>query len=108
MIVCVPVAGDGVVGPWGRAPRVAVAEIADGELVSWQVHDVGWDAAHDAGTEGSHHARIARFVKDAGAEVVVAHHMGPPMERMLDKLGIEVHLGAAGDAKAAVQAVVAP
>ncbi len=103
MAFCVPVTEDGRVDPrWGRAARVAIAEVRDGGVTTWQVFDVGWDVAHDEGPEGSHHARVARFLREQGVTVVVAEHMGPPMARMLERMGIDVRLGAAGDARQAV------
>jgi len=107
MIVCIPVTDDGHVGGgWGRAHRVALVTIVDDSPLGWQEIEVGWDTAHDEGTEGSHHARIARFVIDHHVDAVVAGHMGPPMARMLDKLGIRTSVGAEGDARAAVQAAL--
>ena len=106
MIVCVPVGADGAVDPrWGRASRVAVARLAGGRIVSWEEHDVAWDALHDIGTEGGHHARVARFLQDHGVQVVVAGHMGPPMVQMLGKMRIVAKLGADGAARAAVEAM---
>ena len=105
MIVCIPVAPDGSVGHgWGRAARVALARVEAGAIAAWDEHDVGWDALHDEGTEGGHHARIARFLTDHGVETVVAGHMGPPMAQMLGRMGIAVRLDAEGDARAAVVA----
>ena len=105
MIVCIPVMSTGEVGGgWGRAARVAVAEVLDGAIVRWEPVDVGWDVLHDEGTEGGHHARIARFIADHRVEAVVAAHMGPPMAQMLGRMGITVRLGAHGDAKLAVLA----
>ncbi len=103
MIVCVPVTRDGQVGGgWGRAGRVAVAAVADGAVTRWEEFEVGWDRLHDEGSEGGHHARIARFLSEHGVERVVAGHMGPPMEQMLGRMGIAVRLGAEGDARQAV------
>jgi predicted Fe-Mo cluster-binding NifX family protein len=100
MIVCVPVEADGSVGhSWGRAPRVAVAEVDGSAVVGWHEHDVRWDVLHDEGTEGGHHARVARFLIDNGVQAVAAGHMGPPMVRMLAGMGIRVLLGAEGDAR---------
>lgn len=108
MIVCVPIAPDGSVDPrWGRADRVAVAAVSAGGIERWDEHDVGWGALRDSGPEGSHHARIARFLRDHDVEAVVANHMGGGMEHMLGKMGIAVHLGAAGEAGAAVLAAAA-
>jgi predicted Fe-Mo cluster-binding NifX family protein len=38
---------------------------------------------------------------------VVAHHMGDPMLQMLAAMGVQVRLGASGDARGAVLAVTA-
>ncbi len=103
MVVCIPVSEDGSVDQrWGRARRVAIVQVSDREIDGWTEHDVEWDALHDAGGEGEHHARIARFVKEQGVDVVVAGHTGPPMAHMLDKMGVAVSLGATGDAREAV------
>lgn len=107
LTVCVPVTEDGQVEQrFGRAPAVAIAQVADGAITDWRVEDVAWGALHDAGPEGAHHARIVRFLRDNGIQVVVADHMGEPMQRTVAKLGLPVRLGAAGDARAAVVAAV--
>jgi hypothetical protein len=33
-----------------------------GEIRGWQEFPVGWGTLHDQGTEGAHHARVARFL----------------------------------------------
>jgi predicted Fe-Mo cluster-binding NifX family protein len=76
--------------------------VSAGTVDIWQEFDVGWGLLHDSGTEPSHHARVARFLKDHAVEVVAANHMGPPMEHMLGKMGIRVHLGATGNAREAL------
>ena len=89
MHVCVPVAPDGQIDPrWGRAARVAVARVEEGAVVAWEEHDVAWDSLHDEGTEGGHHARVARFLLDHDITLVLAGHMGPPMQQMLAKMGM--------------------
>lgn len=101
-IVCVPVQPDGHLDPrWGKAAQVAIARVDGGVVASWQVITVGWDALHDTGTEGGHHARVARFLAEHNVGAVVANHMGPPMQHMLEQMGLAVHLGAAGDARQA-------
>jgi predicted Fe-Mo cluster-binding NifX family protein len=108
MVVCVPVAADGTVGgSWGRAPRVSLVWLEDGAITRVEEHAVGWDALHDVGTEGGHHARIARFLREHHVEAVVAGHMGPPMVHMLDEMHIRTTLGASGDARSAVLAATA-
>lgn len=103
MIICVPLGPDGQVGGgWGRADRVAVADVRGGEITRWEEFDVGWGTQHDAGPEGQHHARIASFLQEHRVEAVVAQHMGPPMEQMLARMRIAVRLGAGGNAREAV------
>ena len=106
MIVCAPVTSEGMIDPrWGRADWVAVADVVEGELVTWREIEVSWSRLHDEGTPGSHHARVVTFLRDQQVEAVVVNHMGDGMTRMLDTMGLPVYLGAAGDARAAVLAV---
>lgn len=108
MVVCVPVTPDGNVdGEFGRAARVAVMRVEDGVISEAEEHSVGWDVLHDTGPEGSHHARIARFLIEHGVQVVVAGHVGPPMVQTMGRMGIRVSMGASGDARAAVLAAAA-
>ena len=108
MIVCAPVTSEGMIDPrWGRADWVAVADVVDGEIVSWRQIEVSWSRLHDEGTPGSHHARVVGFLRDQHVEAVVVNHMGDGMTRMLGTLGLPVHLGAAGDARTAVKAAQA-
>jgi predicted Fe-Mo cluster-binding NifX family protein len=108
VIACVPVTADGrQLDPrWGKAAYVAVARVEGGAIAAWEIVPVGWDALHDVGTEGGHHARVARFLLEHHVQVVVANHMGPPMEQMLRQMRLGVRLGAGGDARAAVLAAV--
>lgn len=107
MVVCVPVTTEGLIDPrWGRANRVAISELTGGGIESWREYDVRWDALHDAGTEGSHHARVARFLLDHHVQAVVANHMGEPMVHMLERMGVKVWLGAVGDAREAVAGAI--
>ncbi len=109
MKVCVPVTGDGQVDPrWGRAERVAVADVADGEIRNWQEFDVGWGTLHDQGSEGAHHARVARFLREHQIEAVAVHHLGPGMERMLATMSVRVVAGPEADARSAARAAGGP
>ncbi|MGB8021757.1 MAG: NifB/NifX family molybdenum-iron cluster-binding protein [Candidatus Nanopelagicales bacterium] len=108
MILAVPVGPDDVVGhSFGKATSVAVARVEDGTIAGWEAFEVGWHVTHDSGTHGSHHARIVRFLRDHGVDCVVARHVGPPMQRTLDSMGVRLVLGADGDARAAVVAAAA-
>lgn len=104
MIVCVPITLEGQLGPrWGRADRVAVATVNEDGITDWREYDVAWDRLHDGGTEGSHHARVARFLREHRVEAVVAHHMGAGMAHMLEKMGLTVQLGSTGSAREAAR-----
>jgi len=104
--VAVAVDPAGAVGhSWGKAPRVAVAEVSDGQIVRWQEFDVAWDVSHDAGTHGSHHARVVRFLREHEVTHVVADHMGEGMVRTLAQLHIQVSRPEQLDARAAVAAL---
>ncbi len=105
MIVCVPIDPNGMVDPrWGRADRIVVVDLIDGEIESWREIDVSWSTLHDSGSPARHHARVARFLKDNSVEMVVADHVGDGMVRMLGTMNVPLALDAAGDARAAVLA----
>lgn len=109
MNVCVPVTDQGQVGHgWGRAPRVAVATVDGGQIQQWREFDVAWDRLHDEGSDGQHHARVARFLREHEVTVVLAGHMGAGMSRMLATMGIRTVLEAAGDARSQVLRATAP
>ena len=109
MIVCVPVTGDGQVDPrWGRADRIAVADVEEGEIRRWDEVEVSWSRLHDEGTSAQHHARVARFLRQNHIEGVVAHHVGDGMVRMMNVMKLPLFLDATGDARAAVLAALAP
>jgi predicted Fe-Mo cluster-binding NifX family protein len=107
MIVMTPVTVDGRTDSrFGRAHFAAIAEVADGALTRWEVHEVDWDGLHDASTHGSHHARVITFLREQGVEAVVAPHMGEGMARMLTSARLPVLPASPGDAKASVLAAV--
>ncbi len=64
VIVAFAVEPTGIVGrPWGKAPTVAVASVADAQITDWQEFPVGWDTAHDQGGRGEHHALVVTFLR---------------------------------------------
>src|SRR5665811_68142 len=80
MIFCAPVTSEGMIDPrWGRADWVALADVVDGEIMSWQVVEVSWSRLHDEGPPGSHHARVVTFLREHDVEAVVVDHMGRRM-----------------------------
>ncbi len=103
MIIAAAVAPDGTIAhAWGKADTVAVARVMDGRIEAWQEYHVGWDRLHNEGTHGSHHARVVTFLRDRGVEMVLAHHVGEGMRRMLASMGVVLLEGVAGDARAAM------
>lgn len=103
MIVCTTLGPDGTVGGGlGKAAHVALATVTDGQVGEWTEHEVEWDRLHDEGTEGAHHARIVKFLREHGVEMVVARGIGPGMQNTLGKMGVRFTLGVQGDARQAV------
>jgi hypothetical protein len=59
--------GEGTVDPrWGQANRVAVADVADGKIVTRQDAAVSWGRLHDEGTLGTR-LRLASRTRSATA-----------------------------------------
>ncbi|WP_130865305.1 NifB/NifX family molybdenum-iron cluster-binding protein [Acidipropionibacterium timonense] len=104
MNLMIPVRPDGSVEPrFGKAPMVAVATLdQSGEVTDWQTFQVDWDRLHDEGTEGSHHARIVRFLRDHDVDAVVATHVGPGMQRTLTSMGLPMLPATDADARTSV------
>jgi predicted Fe-Mo cluster-binding NifX family protein len=95
-------------GGWGRAQTVALARIeTGGQIEDWQLVPVGWGELHGSGTEGSHHARIVRFLKEHQVGCVITGHMGPGMVRVMEAMNIPVFVGAAGPARALAEQAAA-
>jgi len=108
VIVATPVTEAGLsAAAWGKAHWIGVANVEDGQVGAWQIHEVAWDASHDEGTHGSHHARIVRFLKEQGIQAVVVDHMGEGMQRVMHTMGIPLLPASPGDAQASVLAAVA-
>ena len=104
LIVCLPVHGGLIDSRWSRADRLAIAQIRDGQIASWQEVEVGWSWLHNQPTPTAHQARIARVLHKHDVQVVLAEQIEDPMARMLHTSGLTVHLGCRGDARAAVLA----
>ena len=108
MIVATPVSESGQsAAAWGKAHWIGVANLKDGAVTTWQIHEVAWDVSHDEGTHGSHHARIVRFLKEQGIDAVVVDHMGPGMVQVMQTMRIPMLPASPGDAQASVVAAVA-
>jgi predicted Fe-Mo cluster-binding NifX family protein len=108
VIVAVTVTPDGGVGGGlGRAQTVALADVRENDVADWTEVSVGWGDLHGTGPEGTHHARIVRFLRDNEVQVVVTTGLGAGMRQTLAKLGVDVRTDLAGDARAAARAAAA-
>ena len=102
VIVAVTVTPDGGVGGGlGRAQTVALADVRGGDVTEWTEVPVGWGDLHGTGPEGTHHARIVRFLPEHQVQVVVTSGLGAGMQQTLAKLGVDVRTDLAGDARTA-------
>lgn len=103
-VIAIPVDMAGIVDPrWGKARMVAICQIQDHNIVKWSDIQVDWDRLHDQDGEGAHHARVAKFLMEHHVTQVMAHHMGPGMAQMLDRMGIKTVLGVSGPARVVVE-----
>jgi len=103
MIIAVNVIGDNVGEGLGRAQTMAVANVENGQIESWQTYDVRWDLTHDLPSgHGAQHTRITGFMTEHDVDAVVAGHVGPPMVAVLSQMRIGVLQEAEGDARQAV------
>lgn len=105
MIIAVPVTTEGNVDPrWGKASTVAIAKVEGTEVTAWNEYNVNWDRLHDEGTEGSHHARIVKFLREHEVQAVVIDHCGAPMLNTMQKMNLVIALDAEGPARPTVLA----
>jgi len=105
MIIAVNIDGNQVGTGLGRAHTMAVADVQQGEIASWDEVEVGWDVSHDqAPSHETHHARIVSFMRENHVEAVVTGHLGPPMAHTLSLMGIALFAGASGPARDAALA----
>ncbi len=108
MIVAVAMGPTGLVGhSWGKASTVALGTVEDAAVTDWREFPVGWDVSHDEGGHGRHHARVVAFLREHRVQAVVVDHVGDGMRRMLGTMGVDLHEGVTGDARAAVLAAAA-
>jgi predicted Fe-Mo cluster-binding NifX family protein len=108
MIAAVSITPDGQVAPgWGRARRIVTATVRDGVIADWQELDVAWDVLHDEGTEGAHHARVVRFLRENHVDTVITGRLGAGMARTIEAMNIRLLQGQVGDVRSVVLEVAA-
>jgi predicted Fe-Mo cluster-binding NifX family protein len=96
--VALPVTETMTLAHFGIAPAYAVYDVTDGQVVAEQ-RRANPDPEHAA---TNHHKLVLDQVRDC--QVVIAQHMGPPMVRSLEQLGILVLRAPSVDAGQSVQA----
>jgi predicted Fe-Mo cluster-binding NifX family protein len=82
---------------FGRCPHYLVATAIKGDVYSTSVVDNPHYAGHRPG-------QMPNFIKELGADVIVAGGMGPRAIDIFGQNGIEVVTGAAGQTGAALRA----
>ncbi len=105
-IIAAAIDGSGILTGIGRAPRIAIAKVHSNKIESVEEIDVKWDEAHEREQEGLHHSNVAKFFRAQGVTDIVAAGAGPDMQRMIEKLGIKLHM-ALGSYRSAIEAVAA-
>jgi Mrp family chromosome partitioning ATPase/predicted Fe-Mo cluster-binding NifX family protein len=86
-----------VSGHFGRCPAYTVVETADGKILAAHVERNPHFENHQPGT-------MPVFVRDLGANVIVAGGMGPRAIDLFTGFGIEVATGAVGNVRRVVEA----
>jgi predicted DNA-binding protein (UPF0251 family)/predicted Fe-Mo cluster-binding NifX family protein len=96
MIIAVPYLQGDVNAHFGSTQAFLMAEAIEGKVVRTSVFEV-------QGMQHNH-AGIAGFLKDQGAQVILAGGMGAPMQQALRQQGFELYCGVSGPALEAVEA----
>jgi Dinitrogenase iron-molybdenum cofactor. len=91
MIIAIPVTPDGAVEERWAGPRGSRSPPwwTDASRTGRSTPSAGTSPT-TRGTEGAHHARVVRFLRENGVTHVVVDHMGAGMRHTLGKLGIEI------------------
>ncbi len=86
----------------GRAHKVAIATVVNGNVEKWEEIDVKWDESHEQEYEGYHHASIVKFLQGHKIKNIVTFGAGEDIRRMLAKLGIKLNI-ASGNGRRVVE-----
>ncbi|TCS83687.1 NifB/NifX family molybdenum-iron cluster-binding protein [Tepidibacillus fermentans] len=119
MKVAVAVLPNGKVNThFGRANKLALATIENGQITKWEEVAVPFaethgnhDHHHDHDHEHHHHAPghhegIKNWLVDHEVDMVLLDHAGPGMQKVMSETDIKIVVGAKGNAKEAVQALI--
>ncbi len=93
MRIAVATENGSVAEHFGRCRSYTLVDITNGEIVGRQTVE---NPGHEPG-------RIPRFLKEHGADVVIAGGMGRRAQQLFDQMGIEWVLGVTGSVEDAVE-----
>lgn len=101
--ICIPLNADGTIHHrLGQTHLVATCQVRDDVVSEWNEHVVDWDQTYGVDVLGVHHPRVLRFMQANGVTTVIANDVCASMQRVLTKIGVDVHTQMTGDARAAV------
>ncbi|WP_339063671.1 NifB/NifX family molybdenum-iron cluster-binding protein [Tepidibacillus marianensis] len=121
MKVAVAVLPNGMVNAhFGRANKLALATIENGQISNWEEievpfaethgdHDHGHDHNHDHHDHHhapDHHEGIKNLLVEQEVDMVLLDHAGPGMQKVINETTIKIVVGAKGNAREVVQAVI--
>ncbi len=98
MIVAMPYLNGEVNAHFGSTQAFLLAETSDGTVTRTSVFEL-------QGMQHNH-AGIAGFLKEQGAQAIIAGGMGHPMQQALKAQGFELYCGVSGPAIEAVEALL--
>jgi len=119
--VAVAVLPNGMVNAhFGRANKLALATVENGQISKWEEVEVPFaeshgdhDHHHDHDHHDhehhhapDHHEGIKNFLVEQGVDMVLLDHAGPGMQKVMNETDIKIVVGAKGNAKEVVQAVI--
>lgn len=105
--VCIPLNPDGTIHHrLGQANSVAICKVDGSDVTDWTEIVVDWDTTYGVDVPGVHHPRVIRFLQDHQVNAVIANNVCDIMQTTLPTLGIAVHSGVTGDAKAAAASAI--
>ncbi len=107
---------------FGRANKLAIATVEEKQIAGWEEIEVPFasthgehnhDHEHDHNHNHEHHQHapvhresIKDFLVNHHVNVVLLEHAGPGMQLVQEQTDIKIVVGAQGDAKSAIQALI--
>lgn len=77
---------------FGRAPKVIVVTLEDGQEVGREVRDKAYHGQHDASHGPQHHDHGGMFAPIADCQVMIVRGAGSPAVAHAESMGLKVYL----------------